>query len=1099
MNIGHAQSILQSNYCVKISVEEDGVYKITYDDFKKWGFNDLTNISIYGNQIGEIPLINNTENPDTLHEISIKIESGDDNIFNSGDYILFYGQSPNTWTYDNEKNTFSHNKHHYEDKNYYYVVNKKYTQQITQSVPDITNTSITISSFDHLQFYEKNETNPINTGRNFFESVTNNKTISFSTPHVITSEPATISVSFAARHTSAPSISILANNTPIGSITFLETTTNKPFARLKTQSFQFLPTENTTIGISLLYSGANSRGFLDYCTLQSRCLLKIDNNDQLLFRDTRSAFQNTNGTFNITTKNKVQVWDITNSEHPIEITTRFSENKTSFVSDLSELHEFVAFSSSFKSVKFEEIMQQQDILSDSKLDMVIITNSMFKDYAQQIANLHSEIDNFSCKVVLQKDICEEFSGGKKDISSIRNYLRYLYNKGNKQLKYVLLFGDGTFDNKKVSFDGPYIFTFQTNESLNEDNSICSDDFFGLLDKNEGVESSDLFKGEIDIAIGRFPVSTKKEAEAITYKTIQYATNPSYRGDWQNYLCFLADDANENQTMHMSDADLLCTSIAENYPQFNFDKIFADAYKQVRSSAGERYPDVNEAINNRIQKGCLIFNYSGHGNETRMMAEYAVEASDVESWKNTTKLPFFIAAACNIAHFDYDGKSLGEKLLTQKDGGGIGLISATRYSYASANYTLCDNIYKTIFSPDSLYQTRTIGESFVLAKKSTYNDFYQNKRIYTLLGDPALRLAIPTYDIVIDSINGKEISTFTDTINALSTIKITGHIEYQAKVESNYNGILYVKLFDKSQSITTLGNDNNDLFTFNSYTNILFQGRAEIINGQFSFSAKIPTDIYYYDGKGKLSLYATNDTIQAFGAFQDFVINGSTIPDDDNLGPEIKMFFNNKPTDDKITTNQNPTIHIELADASGINISEASIGHNIVLTIDDNISNQIILNDFYYADLNTFTSGKILYQLNNLEDGEHTINLVAYDTYNNASETELQFYVCNSKDIRLTNLYNFPNPMTDKTYFHFEHNQADNDISVTLKIFDICGNLVRIITCNGVPSNFYEESLCWDGKSSNGSTMNPGIYPYTIEIKTANGEKILGEQKILLTK
>lgn len=1096
-----AQSIFKTNRCIKVSVTENGVYKITYEDLKDWGFNDVGNISIYGNGAGEMNLINKKENPDTLHEIAIFIEKGSDNSFNSGDYILFYGQSPDVWYYDNENQKYNHKKHSYETKNYYYITDKSCSKEITSSIAQTASTYTNITSYDNFQFYENNETNPISSGRNFFESISTNKSITFSAPHVISTEKATLEVSFAARHSSSANVSIQANNATIGAMNFSAATSNKPFARLKTQSFEFTPSEKNEIAINPNYSGASSRGFLDFCTLHTRCSLQIDNNEQLLFRDFQSIKKSEHGIFHVQSKTKLTIWDITNPEMPIEIPSTFQNGENSFISRIDNLHEYIAFSSSFKSVKYEELMPQQDILSDYDVDMIVVANPIFTNYAKEICDLHTSIDGFSCITVSQEAICNEFSAGRKDIAALRNYFRYIYNKSNKRLKYVLLFGDGTYANHKIEINGPQILTFQTKESLNEDNSLCSDDFFALLDKDDGVQDNDIFVGEMDIAIGRFPVSTKTEAANITNKNIQYATNKKFRGDWQNYLCFLADDANENQTIHMSDADLLCTAINKNYPQFNFDKIYADAYKQVRSSAGERYPDVVAAINDRMQKGCLIFNYSGHGNETRMMAEYAIEASSIESWGNAEKLPFFIAAACNIAHFDYEGVSIGEKLLTQKDGGGIGMISATRYSYASANYTLCDNIYKTIFSLDSQNKPRTIGESFILAKSSTSNDYYQNKRIYTLLGDPALRLAIPQYNIVLDSINNSPIESFNDTIKALSILQIAGHIENaENEFTQNYNGKLYIKLFDKLQKITTLGNDGNDPFTFDSYTNILFQGIAEVENGKFSFQAKIPQDIYYYNGKGKLSLFATNDTIQASGYYYNLTINGScTSIDDDFTGPEVSLYFNDTTFVNGALTNQNPTICIFVKDSSGINISNASIGHNIILTIDNDDSKQIVLNDFYYADLNSFISGQIQYKLNDLEEGPHTIKLTIWDAYNNSSETELQFQVCNSKNIKLTKLFNYPNPMSDITHFHFEHNQAGNEINVTIKIYDITGNIVTTLKKEGTPSGFNDDSFYWDGRNYNGVQVDNGIYPYTIEIHTNTGEKIYGEQKILLTK
>ena len=333
------------------------------------------------------------------------------------------------------------------------------------------------------------------------------------------------------------------------------------------------------------------------------------------------------------------------------------------------------------------------------------------------------------------------------------------------------------------------------------------------------------------------------------------------------------------------------------------------------------------------------------------------------------------------------------------------------------------------------------------------------------------------------------------------MRISGHIaDATNKILNQYNGTLSVKLFDKLQTITTLGNDNNDTYTFNSYTNILFQGLASIENGTFSFETIIPQDIYYYNGKGKLSLYATNDTTQAAGAFYDLIINGSnTSENDDFQGPKVSIFLNDSLSKTGMMTNQNPTIYVYAVDSSGINISNASIGHNIVLTIDGDDTNPIVLNDFFYSDLNTYYSGSITYKLKDIEEGAHTLTLTIWDAYNNVTETTMDFYVVNSKNIKLVNLYNYPNPMKTSTSFHYEHNQADNEIKVTINIYDVSGNLVKSIQREKTPNGFIDNSITWDGKSSGGTPMQAGIYPYTIEIQTNTGNKLYGEQKILLVR
>lgn len=1101
-NLAIAQSALQSGTWVQVSVTESGVYKITYEDLVNWGFSDISSVTIVGNGAGELSLINSESLPDTLHPVAVFMEKGADNVFNSGDYVLFYGQSPHVWNYDSETKQFSHVTHTYSEKNYYFVTVNSSLQKGMTTAENSSSATKTISSYDCLQAYEQNLVAPLQTGRNRFESISSSKSISFDFPHILAENPVEITVAMAGRHSSAATATVSANGTAVGNISFSAATTNKPYARYVSQKFSYSASSSSvSLNIALNYSGANSRGYLDFCTLHARCGLQVDGNAQLIFRDIASIEEGKSGSFEIASSEKKSVWDITNPENPKIVPTTFTSNITRFSASVNELHEYVAFSNSFRSVTYEKRVENQDILSDYNVDMIIVANDVFYDYAQEIADLHAKTDNLKTIVVSQEAICTEFSAGRRDIAAIRNFLRYVYERGNKTLRYVLLFGDGIYTNESVELNGSQIFTFQTKESLDEDGSICSDDFFALLGAGDGVTAKDSFIGEIDVAIGRFPVATKQQANALTYKTIQYATNPSYRGNWQTNLCFLADDADEGQTMHMEDANALCDDINASYPQYNIDKIFADAYEEVRSGAGERYPDVNLAIHNSLQKGCLIFHYSGHGNETRMMAEYAIDAAMIDSWNNKEKLPFFITAACNIAHFDYDGSSLGEKLLVKGDGGGIGIIGATRYSYASSNYTLCDNIYQMIFSRDAENRIRTIGEAFQLAKEKTKNEIYQNKRVYILLADPALRLAIPEYSVALDSINGEESVTFSSPIKALSTMRVSGHItDFGGTEQNDFNGTLYVKLFDKSQSISTLGNDGNVPLVFDSYSNILFQGLASVKNGLFSFDIKIPQDIYYYDGNGKLSIFAANDSLQAAGVYLNLLINGSeTTADDDFTGPNITLSFDNKKFEDGAMTHQNPRLTVSVTDSSGVNVSNASFGHGITLTIDDDEANQILLNEFFYADLNTFVSGSLQYQLENLEEGEHTLTISVSDAYNNVTEETIQFYVVNSQNVTLKNLYNYPNPMSDKTYFHFEHNQAGSETSVIVRIYDRNGELVRTIVADGSLVGFSEDALSWDGTSKGGKTMPTGIYPYTIEIKTIQGTVLRGEKKIMLVR
>lgn len=1093
------QSVLKTGQWVKVKTTDAGIYKVSYDNLIQMGFTNPTSVQIFGNGGKELSQISTSELPSVLHEIAIWYEKGSDGIFNSGDYILFYAESPDSWDFDTISNFYKHNKNLYADVNYYYItVNRQQSKLISQISRPTGVVTKTVTTFDDLYFYEKNETNVLKSGSQWFEYFSD-KTITFSIPDIITSEKGYVTLQLAGRHPYSANFGVAINGTAQTNISLYAATTDNPYAVLTNTTYEFIPnSSNVAIQIQANFSGVNSKSYIDYCELQVTRKLKLSDN-QMHFRDYKSVSENALVKFEIENSSLPIVWDITNPDTPLKMNVLESNSTYNFIVNASSLHEYIVSKSQFKSVEFVKAIENQDLLSETNVDMIIIANSQMYSFAQQIADVHLQTDGLKTKIVSQDEIFTEFSAGRPDVSAIRNYLRYVYKKSGT-LQFVLLFGDGSYKNNEYTENQIQIQTFQSHESLRSHSSIVADDYFAMLGDNEGVTYSDDFVGEVDIAVGRFPVNSVIEAEAVTNKTIQYITNKDYRGSWQNNLCFLGDDADDNQLFHMKDADNLTENIHAAYPNFNFDKIYLDAYPQIVRGSGQRYPDVNNAISERMKKGCLVFNYTGHGSEVQMTAENVINATEIESWKNETKLPLFITASCEIAKFDNpEITSLGEKFLLQYNGGAIALFTTTRVVYAFSNYSLNNQIYKYLFTRDEHNKPLPIGKAFILAKKNTPNDINQNKRNFTLLGDPALRLAVPELSVVVDSINSTSISFFNDTLKANSVVSISGKIkDLQDNFISDYNGDLYIKLFDKPQSISTLGNDGFESFNFESMKNILFQGKAYVKNGLFSFEMIIPNDILYYNGKGKLSLYVSNRNIDGAGNVNVDISGSNENMMVDNDGPLIRMFMNDTLFVEGNVTNETPTLLVALSDISGINISDALIGHSITLIIDGDESNPINLNDFYYADFNTYKQGIIEYPFSELEPGEHTITIKVWDTQNNMTEQTFSFIVIRASSLVLQSIYCFPNPVKGNgTTFHFEHNQANEEITVRLMIFDILGNCVVNSSKTYEPDGYIDESIYWDGKTIGGANIESGVYTYTITVESKYGKKLLGQQKMLV--
>jgi len=1103
----NSQSVLADGKWAKVSINENGLYKITYDEIISMGLSGNYAPCIYSNATGELDLINTETPPQPLQQIPLIIEKGADNIFNSGDYVIFYGTSQDKWGFDNSTNLFYPKKHSYSNNNFYFInTDNPQQKEITSSTEVTSSPTQTITESEDFQFQENDESNLIESGREWYEFFSN-KSISFSTPNIVVDKTATFTFSLAARDPNEGKIGISINNIGIDDVITAGTKDDSPYAVPAKITHSFLPksNSNSTTLISKT-SGINTRYYIDYISLQYKSKLKFSS-DALLFRSIENISNENITNFSIESLSLINILDVTDPFSPKLIPSTFNNGKTSFKTKLDTIKEFVAFNSKFKTVTSLGIIDNQDLLSNLDFEMIIITPKIFREYAEELAATHKEFDNIKTKIVSQEEICNEFSGGKADISALRNYFRYVYINGGK-LKYVLLFGDGSFDNRNFDLQSNHIVTFQTQESLNAYSSVVSDDYFGLLDPEEGSVNG-ILTGTLDIAIGRFPVNTEDEAKNVTYKTIQYITNPKYKGDWQNNLCFVADDADENQKMHMTDANLLTRQIDTANSEYNFKKIYLDSYKQVVTSSGEQYPEATNEINNSIKKGCLVLNYTGHGNEYQLTGENVLNATYLNSWKNKERLPLFITASCEVGRFDAeDLTSLGEKLFLQKDGGAVALFSTTRVVFSNANFELNKNIYRYLFNHNpETGKPLSIGEAFIKGKALTANGGYQNKRSFMLFGDPALCLGVPEYRIVIDSLNHISVNdkdlTKPDTILTLSSKSINtihGHVEdYFGNKVSNYNGTLYMRIFDKAQTIETLGNEGgNNKMIYDSYNNELFHGKATIENGLFSNSFIIPQDIYYYDGTGKISLYCNNNTTQGSGAFKNFKINGSSQNAViDEKGPSIEIYMNDTLFKEKQITHENPRLYIKVFDSSGINISNSAIGHNIVIELDDDANNSIVLNEFYISDENTFASGSIEYPFTSLSPGYHTITITVWDTYNNASTKSLEFYVTSQENISINDLYNYPNPVEGHTTFRFEHNQADKEITATIRIYNLQGALIKTLTHTDYAESFSNETFYWDGTGDNGSKIRKGIYPYSLTLTTEDGLEIIANQKLLV--
>ena len=1102
----NTNSVLSSGFWGKIAIKDAGIYKVDVALLTALGFNvsgiSSNTIRLFGNG-GTMLSEKNADRPiDDLAENAILVVDGGDGLFNGGDYFLFYAAGPDRWLNDSANKRFIHQKNLYSDSAYYFVTITGIGKRIASSQTNTTPT-VTVNSFNERIFHELDSVNLLSSGKEWlgeeFADVpgkTLSKSFSVSISNLIVSIPATLVSNCIARSINVASrFDVRINNLMVQQINIPSTGAGlyDLFAQQSQQlSDILLPQETLQINYTYVPGSFNAQGWLNFFEIHARRNLVLGS--QLSFRDWNSVGNNSCEFVVSNTTSNTQVWEVTDPLTPVRMLGNSSTNEFRFVNDANTLKEYIAFNpnSAMQPVNAGRI-HNQNLHNTQQTDYLVITNNLLLSEADRLAAFHRQKNNLKTAVVTTDKVFNEFSSGSPDPAAIRDFVKMYFDKNagtpTNRPKYLLLFGDASFDYKKrIPNNTSLVPAYQSKAFIDPLSTYTSDDFFGFLDDNEDINSG-LVINLLDIGIGRIPAKNTDEARNYVDKVIAYYSRESF-GPWRNNVSFIADD--EDNNLHLQDAELITGTVSAN-PVFNIQKIYLDAFPQESGAAGSRYPTVNETINNKIASGTLVFNFIGHGGSARLAEEVILDQPMINGWSNVNRLPLFITATCDFAPYDNPfTNSIGENILLRPKTGGIAMMTTTRLVFSFSNRIMNNNYMEFAMLPDVSGKYRSLGEAVMAAKNYTYQtsgDIINNRK-FTLLGDPALTLAFPQLKIRTTKLNSIHPLLQTDTLSAGEKAVIEGELtDNNGSVLTSFNGRIYPVVFDKPQTLTTKANDPASQQTsFQQQLNVLFKGKASVSNGKFSFSFKVPKDINYQHGKGKISYYAEDGTVDGSDFFNDFVVGGSsTIPDNDKEGPEIKAWLNDEKFVNGSIVNQRPILVLELSDSSGINTSGTGIGHDITAILDNNSNQLFNLNNYYEADLDQYGQGYAKFQMPQLEPGLHTLRIKAWDILNNSSEVILDFSVVNDEDLVIDHVLNYPNPFTTKTQFWFEHNKPGQDLLVQIHIFSLAGKLVKRVekTINTFGNRSTE--VDWDGRDDFGDKIGRGVYIYRIKV-FCNGSK-----------
>ena len=1081
-------SVLAQGKWVRISVKENGVHKITDSELKKMGFLNPDSVRLFGYGGHMLPEVGIENLPDDLQEVPLWREKG---------YVLFYAKGVVKWNYSAGR--YVHEQNVYSTYGCYFLTEGGVPMAFASEKIDGQPSNI-ITEYPDYAVVDNDKKSYSQYGRVLVDNnnYSANRTVEYKLPISGVAQPGgTIDISFATNGSAKSEVSVLIGNKAVGTYT-VGANSSYEVSKLVNNKFNVKDgfADNKSIFVVQKVSNNSVDGYLDY--------LRVNYTRKLALRGSQTAFRGgTSGgyaTFEISgcTKSS-RVWDVS-SLVPRELKGTLSGNRYSVVapSGIDDELIVVDVNGQFPSVQLVGNVPNQNLHALKHADMVIIipSNGIFKSSAEKLAEAHRSMDGLTVEVVTAQQVYNEFSSGTPDVTAYRRLMKMLYDRAatsDSLPKYLLMFGDSWYDNRLITFphlkQDDYLLCYESQNSVDAVHSYVLEDYMGLLDDGEGANHK---YDKVDIGIGRIPVTSSADAEAVVQKIISYMKNDD-AGAWQNVVALLGDDGDESiPNQHMKDVEGVAKIINEQFPSFVVDRIYWDDFAPVNTATGLRYPDVTKAIKNRFDKGALIVNYAGHGSPNVLSHELTWKTSDMAELKSP-RLPFWITASCDIGPFDKGEMSVAESALLNGSGGAVGLFTTTRTVLQHYNAILNKEFIRALLSPVNGGDAVAVGDAVRKAKCNVISlgtDGSENKLQFVLLGDPALRLKLPEYRIQVDRVNGVEAGTLVQA-SAGGALTVEGRITtLEGALVDDFKGILSATLFDCAEDVKTRDNSGLGSFEYTAYNKMLFLGNDSIRNGHFVIRIPIPMDISYSNDKGMLNLHAVDSAKvrSAHGHYNDFIVGGTAEGmDNDGVGPEIKLYLNTPSFVNGDNVNSTPCLWVELFDENGINTVGSGVGHDIVAIVDNDPAHTYNLNSLYVPVAGDSGRGTIKLPLNFLEAGEHTLMLRAWDMYNNSSVATISFVVDplllpDVMDLRIEGT-----PVVNGQFSEFviTHNRPQSKIDVTIEIFTIQGQTVwknvEQVVCDGM-----EYRCTWNGTADGGRPLPTGVYVVRAYVICDNG-------------
>ena len=1111
----HSQpSVLNTGDWYKVAVDAPGVYKISFDLLRKMGIDpskiNPQHIRIFGREGGMLPQDNSISRPIGLTECAIVVRGETDGTFDRNDQILFYAEGPDSHDYLTGKSIFRYENNIYSDKNFYFLTISDDPGKRIATAPNLAGSYPLITTFDDYAYHELDETNIERSGREWYGEkfgLINSHTLKFAIPGIVSGSILKVVSDVMGQSYTDASFKLFINNFSVAeqkvpaipngrySVKGLH---KRDTLLLNASDLNSPERSDQEVRYEFAKGAGSSQGYLNYILLNVTRNLALYGN-QTLFTSA-SSLANEVSTFSIEQVNAgAEVWDVTDHYNASAQQIQLTGTTAMFSASTNELKKWVVFSTDVNEPQFISTVPNQDLLSLTTPNFLIITHKNFKAEAERLAIHRATYKNWTTSVVTTEEIFNDFSGGRQDVSALRDFAKFLRDKNPSALKAILLFGKGSYDYKdRIINNTNFVPIYQSRNSLHPLQTYSSDDFFAFLEESEGMwTESPAQQHTLDVGVGRLPVTSATEAASVVDKIIDYDVNQKTLGSWRKKIVFVADDGNSEDdftSLHQYQADQLANMIEDQYPAFDTRRLFMGSYKKNIQPNGETVPDMSDDIKRSFDQGALIINFTGHGSELVWTDERVLTEKTIAELNNN-RYPFLVTATCEFGRQDDPLLiSTAERSVTRKAGGSIGLVTTSRPVNATTNFSLNEAFYEALFEtmPEGY---GTIGEVFQKTKNNSASGV--SNRNFSLIGDPSMVLALPEYSIDITSF---KTALGSDTLKALSNVTVKGAVSApDGQVAVSFNGIVEATLFDKQKEFVTIGK-NDPPFQYTQWDNAVFRGRASVKDGNFEFNFIMPKNIAYQVGQGRLSLYAfdAESGEDAKGVNTNIRIGGSEKNvTTDATAPEIRLFMGDTSFVNGGVTASDTYLIAQLEDENGINISGYGIGNSILATLDEDAAT-FVLNDYYVSDTDTYKKGSIRFPLIGLTPGLHSITVHGWDVHNNPAQATISFVVTDGAGIVIETFGSYPNPFQEKTTLFITHNRSGDDLEAQLFIFSTQGQLISSAEISFSESEYHIDLMELSAWEQSGKKLPPGLYLARVIVRSlTNGSKTEKVTKLIV--